>query len=101
MFLRGSGGTACCMLVQKARRFYLTGFIGGDGELVAGLALSYEVLGKHADVVGGGGVQVDDGGLVELRRDIFGLLRSIPGGCGEERARSNIAKCIRTGNFKI
>lgn len=44
----------------------LTCFVGGDGELVAGLALADQVLGEHADVVGGGGVQVDDGGLVEL-----------------------------------
>ena len=47
--------------------FLLTCFIGGDGELVAGLALADQVLCKHADVVGGGGVQVDDGGLVQLR----------------------------------
>ncbi|TNN76622.1 hypothetical protein EYF80_013074 [Liparis tanakae] len=45
---------------------FLTGLVRGDGELVAGLALADEVLGEHADVVGGGGVEVDDGGLVEL-----------------------------------
>lgn len=48
-------------------QFILTCFISGDGELVAGLTLADQVLGEHADVVGGGGVQVDDGGLVELR----------------------------------
>lgn len=41
-----------------------TCFISGDGELVAGLALADAVLGVHADIVGGGRVQVDDGGLV-------------------------------------
>lgn len=47
--------------------FILTCFVSGDGELVAGFALADQVLGKHADIVGGGRVQVDDGGLVELR----------------------------------
>lgn len=45
----------------------LTRFVGGDGELVARVAVADDVLGHHADVVGGGGVEVDDGGLVELR----------------------------------
>lgn len=44
-----------------------TCFVRGDGELVAGVAVADDVLGDHADVVGGGGVEVDDGGLVELR----------------------------------
>lgn len=47
--------------------FFFTCFFSCDGELVAGLTLPDQVLGKHADAVGGGGVQVDDGGLVELR----------------------------------
>lgn len=49
------------------RGINLTCFISGDGELIAGLALADQVLGEHADVVGGGGVQVNDSGLVELR----------------------------------
>lgn len=44
-----------------------TCFVGGDGELVARVAVADDVLGHHADVVGRGGVEVDDGGLVELR----------------------------------
>lgn len=47
--------------------FILTCFICSDGELIARLALADEVLCKHAYVVGGGRVQVNDGGLVELR----------------------------------
>lgn len=64
----------------RQRLASLTCFVCGDGELVAGFALADEILGKHADVVGGGGVQVDDGGLVELRGNIFGLLSCLPGG---------------------
>lgn len=40
------------------------------------------VLGEHADAVGGGGVQVYDGGLVELGRHVFGPLGHFPGACG-------------------
>lgn len=39
------------------------------------------VLGEHADAVGGGGVQVYDGGLVELGRHVFGPLGCFPGAC--------------------
>lgn len=52
----------------------LTCFIRGDGELVAGVTVANDVLCDHADVVSGGRVEVDDGGLVELRRHIFGYL---------------------------
>lgn len=51
-----------------------TSFIGGDGELVARVAVADDVLGHHADVVSGGGVEVDDGGLVQLRGHVFGDL---------------------------
>lgn len=44
----------------------LTGFVRSDGELVTRPALSNLVLSKHSDVVGGGGVQLDNGGLVQL-----------------------------------
>lgn len=53
----------------------LTGFICGDGQLVAWPAFSDLVFGKHADVVGGSGVELDDGGLIQLRGDVFGHLR--------------------------
>lgn len=56
-------------------RCSLTCFVRCDGELVAGVAVADDVLGDHADVVGGGGVEVNDGGLVELRRHVFGDLR--------------------------
>lgn len=52
-----------------------TCFVRGDGELVAGVAVADDVLCDHADVVGGGGMEVDDSGLVELRRYVFGDLR--------------------------
>lgn len=52
---------------MEKEKCVLTCFISGDGELIAGLAFADQVLSKHADVVGGGGVQVDDSGLVELR----------------------------------
>lgn len=42
----------------------LTCFISGDGELIAGITLANQVFGKHTNVVGGGGMKVDDGGLV-------------------------------------
>lgn len=42
----------------------VTCFIGGDGQLIAGFTLADQVFSKHANVVGGGGVEVDDGGLV-------------------------------------
>lgn len=54
------------MYVNKLAEKPLTGFVCSDGELVTGPALSDLVLSKHADVVGGGGVQLDDGGLVQL-----------------------------------
>lgn len=50
------------MLAEKP----LTGFVCSDGELVTGPALSNLVLSKHADVIGGRRVQLDDGGLVQL-----------------------------------
>ena len=52
----------------------LTCFVCGDGQLVAGVTVADDVLGDHADVVGGGRVQVDDGGLVKLGRHVFGYL---------------------------
>lgn len=51
-----------------------TGFIGGYGKLIARVAVADDVLGHHADVVSGGGMEVDDGGLVELWRHILGHL---------------------------
>lgn len=71
----------------------LTRFISCDGELIAGLALADQVLSEHADVVGGGGVQVDDGGLVELRRHVLGDLGRQPrrwGGRGAQRSRGKV-----------
>lgn len=59
----------------------LTGFVCGDGELVAGCAAVDAVLGDHADVVGGGGVEVDDGGLVERGGDVLGGDRGTPRSC--------------------
>lgn len=44
-----------------------TCFIGGDGELIARVAVANDVLGHHADVVSGRRVKINDGGLVELR----------------------------------
>lgn len=67
-------------LQLKAASILPTCFVCGDGELVAGLALADEILGKHADVVGGRRVEVDDGGLVELRGHVLSLLSSVPGG---------------------
>ena len=61
---------ACC----HAEEAPLTCFVGGDGELVAGVAVADGVFSHHADVVGGGGMEVDDGGLVELRGHVFGHL---------------------------
>lgn len=55
-------------------RSSVTCFIGGDGELVARVAVANDVLGDHADVVSGRRVEVNDSGLVELRRHIFGYL---------------------------
>lgn len=74
--------TECIWLCEGFNLLILTCFISGDGELIAGLTLPNQVLGKHADVVGGRRMKVDDGGLVELRGDVFGLLCSIPGGWG-------------------
>lgn len=51
-----------------------TCFVRGDGELVAGVAVADDVFGDHADVVGGRRVEVNDGGLVELGRHVFGDL---------------------------
>lgn len=56
-----------------------TCLVRGDGELVAGLALADPVLGVHADAVGGGRVDINDGGRVQLRGNIFGSLSRIPG----------------------
>lgn len=56
-----------------------TCLVRGDGQLVAGLALADPVLGVHADAVGGGRVDVNDGGRVQLGGDIFGFLSRIPG----------------------
>lgn len=68
-----------CMIVCLVQPGYvwreawrLTGFVCGDGELVAGGAAVDAVLGDHADVVGGRGVQVDDGGLIEGWGDVLG-----------------------------
>lgn len=56
-----------------------TCLIRGDGDLVAGLTLANPVLGVHADAVGGGRVDINDGGRVQLRGNIFGSLSRIPG----------------------
>lgn len=53
----------------------LTCFICGDGQLIAWSALTDLVFGKHADVVGGSRVELNDGGLIQLRGDVFGHLR--------------------------
>jgi len=45
----------------------LTCFISSDGELIAGVAVAYNVLSDHADVISGGRVEVNNSGLVELR----------------------------------
>lgn len=56
-----------------------TCLVCGDGQLIAGLALADPVLGVHADAVGGGRVDINDGGRVQLRGNIFGSLSRIPG----------------------
>lgn len=56
-----------------------TCLIRRDGDLVAGLTLADPVLGIHADAVGGGRMDVNDGGRVQLRGNIFGSLSRIPG----------------------
>ena len=56
-----------------------TCLVRGDGQLVARLTLANPVLGVHADAVGGGRVDVNDGGRVQLRGNVFGSLSRIPG----------------------
>lgn len=53
----------------------LTCFICGDGQLIARSAFADLVFGEHADVVGGSRVEFNDGGLIQLRGDVFGHLR--------------------------
>lgn len=65
----------------------LTCFVCCNGELVTGSTFSNLVLSKHADVIRGGRVQLDDGSLVQLGWDIFGGLGQCPGCCSEKNAQ--------------
>lgn len=48
----------------------LTRFFCADGELLAGLALAYRVVGIHADAVDRGGVKIHYVGLIVGGRDV-------------------------------
>lgn len=56
-----------------------TCFICGDCQFIAGLALANAVFSIHADIVGGGSMEVNDSGLIQLGGNIFGSLNRIPG----------------------
>lgn len=59
----------------------LTGLLCANGELFAGLALAYNIVGVHADAVDGGGVKVHDVGLVVGGGDVSRGVLQLPGIC--------------------
>lgn len=56
-----------------------TCFTGSDGENVAGCTHAQAVLGKYADIIGGG-VHLQNGGICLIRAKLH-CLGEIPGGC--------------------
>lgn len=72
-------GTHRERVISRERKQSLTCFLSTDGELFAGEAAAYLVVGVHADAVNAGRVQLHDVGLVVGGGDVPGCVHVIPG----------------------